>query len=110
MSNVLELEAKVIDKRYGPNYRLRASKIGGSWGIGIVNEKDHVIQHIPSKDLTILSELIFRCNQYTDEDEHQEKQNRAKDLKKQGMSIRQIMTIMGFKNPGSVTHLLKSKP
>lgn len=34
----------------------------------------------------------------------------AKQLRKDGYSIRKIAEMMGFDHPGSISHLLKSKP
>jgi hypothetical protein len=105
MSNKIELH--IIDKRHSPAYCLGLSKMNGYWSIGLRNINDHTVQLLRQEDLIPLASLIQEAIQENKKLADEEIRKHAVDLRKKGKSIRQIASIMGFKNPGSITNLLK---
>lgn len=105
MSKTIELD--IIDKRHSPAYCIGLSKMNGYWSIGLRNINDHTVQFLKQEDLLPLASLVQEAIQENKKSEHEELIKRAVYLKNEGKSIRQIAAIMGYKNPGSITNLLK---
>lgn len=107
MSKKIELD--IIDKRHSPAYSIALSKMKGYWSIGLKNINDHTVQFLKKEDLIHLSSLIQQAIQENKKLADEELWKWAVDLRKEGKSIREIASIMGYKNPGSITNLL-NKP
>lgn len=102
--NIIKL--KVIDKRH-EQYWFSMSKMDGYWSICLKNANEHTVERVPKEQLKLLQEMVGVCLLENRDIGQGAKEKMAKELRLKGMTIREIARIMGFKHPGSISHLLK---
>lgn len=107
-----EFELELIDKRTAPAFKLMVNSMAGKYQLSLVNERGHSIQRVTADNLPQLliaiSEAVHANREMLAKKMNDSLKASALALRAKGRTIRQIAKSLGFKHPGSISHLLKN--